>query len=159
MMIFSLALKNLGDNMSFGDLGGNFGSNNPNVTAPDGGQFANITNLSNQGNTPRKVALGGGALTSIIGFATLNPGLIIGGAVQLLGGVLSSMFRPKRDKSAQEVFFDRQTKFYTELGRKTNMANGILRMYGSSNQLDTSPSALIKKYPYKSEGEFGGSNV
>jgi len=95
--------------------------------------------------------IGGGLLSTIGGFATANPYLVIGGAIQLFGSVFGSLFAPEPELTPEQKHFERLTTHYRNLGKKTNLANGILKMYA--------PKAKPMKIPNtwaEDTGDTGG---
>jgi len=94
---------------------------------------------------------GTGLLSAVGGFATVNPYLVIGGAIQIFGSVFSSLFAPEPELTPEQKYFERMTKHYRELGKKTNLANGILKMYAPKAK----PMKISNTW-LKDSGDTGG---
>ncbi len=87
---------------------------------------------------------GQGLLSSIGGFATANPYLVIGGAIQIFSSVFSAMFSPEIELTPEQKRFERMTKHYRDLGKRTGLANGILRLYAPKAKPLKTADAWVK---------------
>jgi len=134
--------------------GYDYGTPNTNTQGmqPDNRQGMGMNSRSYQPSAGQTAqGIGGGALSAIAGFATANPYLVIGGAIQLFGSVFGSLFAPEPELTPEQKHFERLTTHYRNLGKKTNLANGILKMYA--------PKAKPMKIPNtwaEDTGDTGG---
>ena len=97
-------------------------------------------------------SIGAGAGTAA-GFLTGGTGFLLAAGIRLVGGIIGSMARHKRPRSSQEVYFDNMVNFYSDLGKKSQMARGVASMFtgrpaSSFTNIETKPSVIAKRTRY-----------
>ena len=104
-----------------------------------------IANTTNMLSTATVIAAGTGLMTGGTGF-------IVAGLIQLAGGILGTLARPKPHRNPEEEAFERMVKFYRNLGKKSDVARSMASLFtgkpkSSFTNIGGTPMELYKKNP------------
>ena len=81
-----------------------------------------INKAANILSTATGIAVGTGVMS-------MGTGFIVAGLIQLAGGILGAMARPKPRLSPAELEYEAKIKFYRNLGRKSASARSIASLF------------------------------